>query len=284
MKIKCPECGQHYEVDANALDRHFRCTECKTLFLGLNAKAVKVQKFVPKDSAAMQEEQTDNAEAKSEDADAAAGADPGKVAVGSTEIKVVPAVNAVAVAVPKAAGEEKKSEAQMQDAVAVSLPKAEESAADVVKITREQTSELPVLSTVVVVNRILSVAAGILVVVALILIWGQKSRLDKLQKEKSKLERIQSDLIRKVENLMPLADKFNQCNAELEALRSRLKEHNEDMRLVREDAVNQLKKQSEKIAAGEEKIKNLTEEAEALEEKVEELSSRRSKNKKTSKP
>ena len=54
MKIECPECGQHYEVDASMLDRHFRCTECKTFFLGINAKAVKVKKFVPKSSVADQ--------------------------------------------------------------------------------------------------------------------------------------------------------------------------------------------------------------------------------------
>lgn len=41
MKIGCPQCGQHYEIDANMLDRYYRCTECKTLFWGLNAKPVK---------------------------------------------------------------------------------------------------------------------------------------------------------------------------------------------------------------------------------------------------
>lgn len=45
MKVACPNCGQHYDVEASALDRYFRCTECKTLFLGLNAKSVKQQKF-----------------------------------------------------------------------------------------------------------------------------------------------------------------------------------------------------------------------------------------------
>ena len=45
MKVACPNCGQHYDVAANALDRYFRCTECKMLFLGLNAKSVKIQKF-----------------------------------------------------------------------------------------------------------------------------------------------------------------------------------------------------------------------------------------------
>ncbi len=49
MKIECPKCGQHYEVEANLLDRHFRCTECKTFFLGINAKTVKNRKFVRKD-------------------------------------------------------------------------------------------------------------------------------------------------------------------------------------------------------------------------------------------
>lgn len=45
MKIECPQCGQHYDVDSSMLDRHFRCTECKTFFLGLNAKTVKEVKY-----------------------------------------------------------------------------------------------------------------------------------------------------------------------------------------------------------------------------------------------
>lgn len=50
MKIACPKCGQHYDVEANALDHFFRCTECKTLFRGLNAKSVKLEKCKVKDS------------------------------------------------------------------------------------------------------------------------------------------------------------------------------------------------------------------------------------------
>ena len=45
MKIACPQCGQHYEVEAGMLDRYFRCNECQMLFRGLNAKPVKVRKF-----------------------------------------------------------------------------------------------------------------------------------------------------------------------------------------------------------------------------------------------
>ena len=45
MKIACPQCGQHYEVEAGMLDRYFRCTECQMLFRGLNAKPVKIRKF-----------------------------------------------------------------------------------------------------------------------------------------------------------------------------------------------------------------------------------------------
>ena len=45
MKIACPQCGQHYEVEAGMLDRYFRCTECQMLFRGLNAKPVKERKF-----------------------------------------------------------------------------------------------------------------------------------------------------------------------------------------------------------------------------------------------
>ena len=51
MKIACPQCGQHYEVEAGALDRYFRCTECQMLFRGLNAKPVKVRKFRRKNKA-----------------------------------------------------------------------------------------------------------------------------------------------------------------------------------------------------------------------------------------
>ena len=62
MKIACPECGQHYEVDSNMLDRHYRCKECKAFFLGLNAKPVKSIQFKKSDEdktvAAAEEKQT----------------------------------------------------------------------------------------------------------------------------------------------------------------------------------------------------------------------------------
>ncbi len=45
MKIGCPNCGQHYDVDASALDHYFRCPECNTLFRGINAKPVKLRKY-----------------------------------------------------------------------------------------------------------------------------------------------------------------------------------------------------------------------------------------------
>ena len=51
MKIACPSCGMHFEVDSDSLGRYFRCTECKTLFLGLNAKSVKEPHFVALDDA-----------------------------------------------------------------------------------------------------------------------------------------------------------------------------------------------------------------------------------------
>lgn len=60
MKIACPQCGQHYDVEAGMLDRYFRCTECQMLFRGLNAKPVKERKFKRKNNAA--EQTTDNAE------------------------------------------------------------------------------------------------------------------------------------------------------------------------------------------------------------------------------
>ena len=49
MKIACPSCGMHYEVDSGSLGRYYRCTECKTLFLGLNAKSVKEPQYVAKE-------------------------------------------------------------------------------------------------------------------------------------------------------------------------------------------------------------------------------------------
>ena len=52
MKIACPQCGQHYEVEAGALDRYFRCTECQMLFRGLNAKPVKERKIRRKNKTA----------------------------------------------------------------------------------------------------------------------------------------------------------------------------------------------------------------------------------------
>lgn len=54
MKIACPQCGQHYEVEAGMLDRYFRCTECQMLFRGLNAKPVKERKFKRKNKAAVE--------------------------------------------------------------------------------------------------------------------------------------------------------------------------------------------------------------------------------------
>ena len=57
MKIACPVCNQHFEVEANMLDRYFRCTECKTLFLGLNANVVKEPKFVRKSELESSEEE-----------------------------------------------------------------------------------------------------------------------------------------------------------------------------------------------------------------------------------
>ena len=273
MKIECPKCGQHYEVDSSALDRHFRCTECKTFFLGLNAKAVKVQKFVPKDSVEKENDPEDKTEGIAENT----SADPvnaGNAVEVVSAVKAVQVVKAVVPAVPQNVETENKNEKKQPEVAAVSVAKAEETAESAVKITREQTSEIPFLGAVVVINRILAVAAGILVLVALALILVQKSQLDNLKKENSKLERTQVDLSRKVEALMSLADKYNQCNGELEALRLRLKEH-------REDSSNQQKQQDEKIAAGEEKIKTLTADVEALNKKVGELGQRHIKTKKT---
>ena len=54
MKIACPQCGQHYDVEAGMLDRYFRCTECQMLFRGLNAKPVKERKYKRKSKAAGQ--------------------------------------------------------------------------------------------------------------------------------------------------------------------------------------------------------------------------------------
>ena len=45
MKIGCPNCGQHYDVEAGALDRFYRCTECGEIFQGINAKPVKAKRY-----------------------------------------------------------------------------------------------------------------------------------------------------------------------------------------------------------------------------------------------
>ena len=45
MKIGCPNCGQHYDVDAGAIDRFYRCTECGEVFQGITAKAVKARRY-----------------------------------------------------------------------------------------------------------------------------------------------------------------------------------------------------------------------------------------------
>lgn len=45
MKIGCPNCGQHYDIDAGAIDRFYRCTECGEVFQGITAKTVKARRY-----------------------------------------------------------------------------------------------------------------------------------------------------------------------------------------------------------------------------------------------
>lgn len=52
MKIGCPNCGQHYDVDAGAIDRFYRCTECGEVFQGITAKAVKARRYRRKSKSA----------------------------------------------------------------------------------------------------------------------------------------------------------------------------------------------------------------------------------------
>ena len=69
MKIACPQCGQHYEIEAGMLDRYFRCTECQMLFRGLNAKPVKERKFKRKNKAAEDAEKREAADSNISEAD-----------------------------------------------------------------------------------------------------------------------------------------------------------------------------------------------------------------------
>ena len=88
MKIGCPNCGQHYDVEAGALDRFYRCTECGEIFQGINAKPVKAKRYRRKSKNAAetstvpvlgQEPEAAPAQAPAS-AESGANADPGIVA------------------------------------------------------------------------------------------------------------------------------------------------------------------------------------------------------------
>lgn len=116
MKIECPECGQHYEVDASMLDKHFRCTECKAFFLGINAKAVKVKKFVPKSSVSAD---ADNAGEKDVEKTLSAVTPENKadeaVAAGNGEAQTEKSSDVVKLDPPKIADDDFLSDADIHD-------------------------------------------------------------------------------------------------------------------------------------------------------------------------
>lgn len=275
MKIECPECGQHYEVDSNDLDRHFRCTECKTFFLGLNAKAVKVQKFVPKNSVEDEEKSEETADdAKVQVVETAVKAEVVE-AVAPVKVAAVPVVKAVTAAVPPQAAD-KKSGPQPQVA-AVSASNTE----NPVRITRDSVSVMPTLSVWVEVNRVLAIAAVLIAAAAAVFVWLQREQIEDLKKENIRLEQKYNDVNAKTVALAPLADKLQQSNEELERLHANQKKDlDAAVALVREDAAKQFKSQEERFAAVNGKIEDLTERLDELTEKIKDLPGRRSRSRK----
>ena len=87
MKIACPSCDMHYEVDSSSLGRYFRCTECKTLFLGLNAKSVKEPQYVVKEDEENAGEGVAPAETAAENGGAVAAETAAEAVVNDAEVQ-----------------------------------------------------------------------------------------------------------------------------------------------------------------------------------------------------
>ena len=277
MKIECPKCGQHYEVDSSMIARHFCCTECKTLFLGLNAKPVKNTKFVPKgeggeggekavseNSEKSPEAVTLNAVSNSAAAEAAAGEAAAAVTVDSAKTEGAETVPA-----------EKSVEAD----------NGENSEKPVVKITRQDPLlDIPILGSAVMLNRLLAMGTGILVVVALIWLGVQSSKISKLQKSNTNLLKGQEELRGQVEALTVLSGKVDRNAEAVEDLRSKYTKLIEDTTVAKklDELTDKIKELEEKNARQKEEIEKLTAGIDELNEKIDEKNSKSSTKRKQS--
>ena len=282
MKIECPECGQHYEVDSSMIARHFCCTECKTLFLGLNAKPVKNTKFVPKGEVAEGGENADsNSSEKAQDVVTLNAVSDNVAAEGSG----VPVVQAVAVAaVPaSAAKSESAASAPVENSGAADSSEAAEK--PIVKITRQDQSEdMPVLGPAVMINRLLAIVTGILVLSALIWLGVQNSKLNKLQKENAILLKAKDDLSGKVEALSALNSKVIRNTEAVDDLRAKYTKLIEDTTVAKklDELTGKIKELEEKNARQKEEIEKLTAGIDELNEKIDEKNSKSSTKRKQS--
>lgn len=287
MKIECPECGQHYEVDSSMLDRHFRCTECKTFFLGLNAKVVRTQKFVPRNSA------EDQLKATTPDitpaADLPEDIKPENNTV-ETEKKSVPVVKL-------AVGTENKKSVTVQAVAAVKTDGDKNDGSDTgadngvssadeegmnpeqpVKITRfENVEENSVPIAVVAFNRFLAVAGILLGVIAVGLFIFQNSQLNKLNKENRQLRQAGDDMKVKLDLIAALTDKLQKSHEELESLRSDVARLRDDTTLKQkcDEVAQSVKKQDEKLDGLQKNVDSLNNAIEDLSEKLKDRSSGR---------
>ena len=280
MKIECPECGQHYEVDSSMIARHFCCTECKTLFLGLNAKPVKNTKFVPKGEGGEGGENADsNSSEKAQEVVILNAVSDNVAAEGSGE----PVVQAVAVAaVPAdAAKSESAASAPVENSGAADSSEAAEK--PIVKITRQDNSlDIPMLGSAVLVNRLLAVVTGILVLSALIWLGVQSSKLNKLQKENASLQKAKDDLSGKVEALSALNSKVIRNTEAVDDLRDKYNKMHDDASKKFEELAGKIKELEEKNVRQKEEIEKLTAGIDELNEKIAEKNSKGSSKRKSS--
>lgn len=199
MKIACPECGQHYEVDASMLDRYFRCTECKTLFRGLNAKSVKVQQFKRK---------------KRKDGDAVnESSNPDAADPGDTTAAVVLESDELAKATVDIDGEE------MPEA---KLVNAKEQFDDEEAISEARQKA----SLVVDWNRVSVIAAMILALLALILVLVGNARInsnaDALAQSQAAVVELEKNLDATQQQLRQRMQEIRALQDQLESIESRL--------------------------------------------------------------
>ena len=277
MKIECPKCGQHYEVDSSMIARHFCCTECKTLFLGLNAKPVKNTKFVPKG-----EGSEDGEKAASENSEKSPEAATLNAVGNSAAAEAAAGEAAAAVAVDSAKTEGSETAPAEKS---VEADNGENSEKPVVKITRlDPLLDIPILGSAVMLNRLLAMGTGILVVVALIWLGVQNSKISKLQKSNANLLKGQEELRGQVDALTVLSGKVDRNAEAVDDLRSKYTKLIEDTTVAKklEELAGKIRELEEKNARQKEEIEKLTAGIDELNEKIDEKNSKSSTKRKQS--